>query len=530
MEICNKKILLVCKETYSYPLYYLAQKWMKSNKVAAFFFNPVETMYNSCLLNDTTYYAFKKIQNITIYNSDGPAKAFTDILDSESYDEEWLKHIEERYSHFANVNNQIMSTQFLTRHYHFRNYMYKCTYAQQLNWLILNYKNIINIFDEYKPDVVFDTDSAELARCIIREICYFRNIPYVTVGYARYEFYLMYTFNLNQSTDLSFVESYHKHFASAESNLEDEIKYVSDFRIQSSIMNDMYKNDVTSQYRPDSYWKVFKKIVGEFYYFWNQDITAKNLSLKRSNKVLYNDSLQFLQFFLHYEFLKQRLMKSNPFFKKPVEGENYVYMPLHLIPESSTFSVAPMYVNELTIIEAVSKSLPAGWWLYVKEHQAMLGERATSFYKLVNRLPNVKMVQLNYYQDPKPWIMKSKGVVTISGTTAYEAALLQRHAIVFSDVPFKLIEGIMRCRSFEDLPQLLKNFTTPLDNIKSCAAYIAAVKKMGVSVNIKLLLNEALGDIRNHIEPSKEYRDNLNRLEELLLKGYQYYIDHSCQK
>ena len=223
-------------------------------------------------------------------------------------------------------------------------------------------------------------------------------------------------------------------------------------------------------------------------------------------------------------------MKSNPFFKKPVEGENYVYMPLHLIPESSTFSVAPMYVNELTIIEAVSKSLPAGWWLYVKEHQAMLGERATSFYKLVNRLPNVKMVQLNYYQDPKPWIMKSKGVVTISGTTAYEAALLQRHAIVFSDVPFKLIEGIMRCRSFEDLPQLLKNFTTPLDNIKSCAAYIAAVKKMGVSVNIKLLLNEALGDIRNHIEPSKEYRDNLNRLEELLLKGYQYYIDHSCQK
>ena len=530
MEIHNKKILLVCKETFSYPLYYLAQEWVKNNNIAAFFFNPVETMYHACFLNDTTYYAFKELQEITIYNSDSPAKEFSSILGSDSYDEEWLKRIEDEYCHFANVNNQIMSTQFLTRHYHFRNYMHECTYAQQLNWLILNYKNILNIFDEYKPDVVFDTDNAELARCIVREICYSRKIPYVTVEHSRYEFYKMYTFNLNQSVDSSFVESYHKHLVSAESDLEDEIKYVSDFRAKSSIMHDMYKNDVTSQYKPDSYWKVFKRMVGVFNYFWNQDITAKNYSLKRSNKVLYNDSLQYFRFYLHCESLKQRLMRSNPFFKEPVERENYVYMPLHLIPESTTFSVSPIYVNELTIIEAVSKSLPAGWWLYVKEHQAMLGERATSFYKQVNRLPNVKMVQLNYYQDPKPWIMKSKGVITISGSTAYEAALLQKHAIIFSDVPFKLIEGVIRCRSFEDLPKLLKKLTVSFDNLKSCAAYVAAVKEMGVSINMKLLLNEALENIRNRVEPSKEYRDNLNRLEDLLLKGYQYYIDHLCQK
>lgn len=65
-------------------------------------------------------------------------------------------------------------------------------------------------------------------------------------------------------------------------------------------------------------------------------------------------------------------------------------MPLHLIPESSTFTLAPIYINELSIIEAVSKSLPTGWWLYVKEHQAMLGERGEFFYKAVNKLPNVK--------------------------------------------------------------------------------------------------------------------------------------------
>lgn len=79
-------------------------------------------------------------------------------------------------------------------------------------------------------------------------------------------------------------------------------------------------------------------------------------------------------------------------------------MPLHLIPESTTSILSPFYINELSVIEAVSKSIPAGWFLYVKEHQAMLGERSLSFYKAINKLPNVKMVQLNYYNESKPWI------------------------------------------------------------------------------------------------------------------------------
>jgi len=67
----NKKILVVCKETYSYPLYFLTKKWLKSgNEVAGFFFNPCETKYEKCLLNDITYYAFKKLENIKLFTSD----------------------------------------------------------------------------------------------------------------------------------------------------------------------------------------------------------------------------------------------------------------------------------------------------------------------------------------------------------------------------------------------------------------------------------------------------------------------------
>ena len=314
--------------------------------------------------------------------------------------------------------------------------MHTCTYAQQLLWLELNYKNIISIIDDFEPDFILDTDSAELARTILREVCYKKNIPYVSVEYPRYEFNVGYTYSLGYSLMPTLVKSYRYYESLGDDSLRDEIDYVVDFRNKSSIMHDQYKGDVTSQYKANGLLVTFKRLLGNIKYFYiDQDVKAGCRKLKKSNPLLYNSSFEFIKFFIRYEYTKQKLYRKNKYFQNPIDGEKYVYMPLHLIPESSTFTLAPIYINELSIIEAVSKSLPTGWWLYVKEHQAMLGERGEFFYKAVNKLPNVKMVQLNYYQDPKPWIIKSQGVVTISGTSAYEAAMLGKHAIVFSDVP-----------------------------------------------------------------------------------------------
>lgn len=516
----NKKILVVCKETYSYPLYFLTKKWLKSgSEVAAFFFNPCETKYEKCLLNDITYYAFKKLENIKLFTSDRIADEFTNLLEyKEICDLAYLEHIESKYTHFQNLNCQIMSSQFLTRHYHYRNYMQSCTYVQQINWLILNYKNISNILDEFQPDFILDTDNAELARTILRELCYARKIPYVNIDYPRYEFHKLYSHNLSLKYSNIFEEKY-KYFKSLdESILKESINYVEEFRNKTSIMHAMYINDVTSQYKPDGLFKVFRTLIGKAIYFRKQDAIGNNKAIKASNPLLYPSTKEYLKFYFNYEFRKRRLMGRNKFFHEP-EDVNYLYMPLHLIPESTTFSISPLYVNELTIIEAVSKCLPAGWWLYVKEHQALVGERGTDFYEKVNRLPNVRMVKLNYYHDPKPWISKSQGVVTISGTTAYEAALMGKHSILFADTSFSLIDGIQRVNSFERLPDAISKFKMPLNNRKSCAAYIEAVKHMGYPIDIKVLMNRGEEILRNLDKIDDNYQKNLDNLEQLFVDG-----------
>lgn len=516
----NKRILVVCKETFSYPLQFLVKKWQANNTVAAFFFNPCETKYSKCILNEITYYAYKDIPGLKLYTSDIIAEEFTEKLNSNDIcDQEMLDMIEKEYTHFQNVNNQIISTQFLTRHYHFRNYMHPCTYVQQLNWLILNYKNVISLINEFKPDVVVDTDNAELARTILREVCYKQRIPYINIDYPRYEFYKLYSGNLNLKYSDIFYDTYTKYLNGQESELKEGFEYIEEFRNKTFIMHAMYKGDVTAQYRPDSILTSIKRVYGMARYFLSQDKAGNNKAIKKSNPILYPDSKEYVRFYFNFELNKQRLLRANKYFSAP-EKVKYVYMPLPLIPESTTFSVSPMYVNELTIIEAVSKSLPAGWWLYVKEHQAMVGERGVEFYEKANRLPNVKMVQLNYYEDPKPWISNSQGVVTISGTTAYEAALMGKHSILFADTPFSLIKGIQRLKSFEDLPAAFREFNKPLDNKKSCAAYIEAVKVLGYPINLKLLLNKGEKILRGTELLDEEYQTNLNLLEQLFVDGY----------
>ncbi len=122
MRLQNKRILIISKETYSYPLFFLVKKWLENNVVGAFFFNPPETKYSKCILNDITYYAFRELPGIKLYNSNNIADEFTSMLGKkEICDEAFLGSIEKEYTHYQNINNQIMSTQFFTRHYHYRN-------------------------------------------------------------------------------------------------------------------------------------------------------------------------------------------------------------------------------------------------------------------------------------------------------------------------------------------------------------------------------------------------------------------------
>lgn len=549
----NKKILLICRETYCKPLWFLAEKLKENNEVAAFFIMSSEGSFNKCYYNEHTYYQFKEqLPGVQVMDVKDICDEFIDRMDAwrKKYkitrglkkpvggaagqlpengpmDMKYLEMIEKEYCHFKNLNMQLMASQENTRHYHYRIYWSLTSYEENCLWLELNYKKIIRIFDEFKPDIILDMDNAELQRTILAEVAYKYNVPCMTIEYSKYGYYKYPSFQNSYGIDPYIVDMYEENLKKSDEELREAIDYIEKYRKENSIMNQEFAGSVTSKYERDSLFWIMRVMRGKWNYFWDQDITAHNLKQKKKSKMLYAPSLPYLRHYFETEMIKRKLFVKNKYFEAPVEGEDYVYMPLHLIPESSVFVKASYYVDEANLIEQVSKSLPIGWKLYVKEHQAMLGERALSFYKKVAELHNVRVVQINHYKDPKPWILNAKGVVTITGTAAYESALLGKKSIVFGKVPFSLIEGITCINDFAQLPEAIRSFGE-VDSLHSAAAYLTTVKQAGEPVKIFELMEEAEQIFAGKKERTPEFEKELDVLADFYEKGYETWL--SLQK
>lgn len=66
-------------------------------------------------------------------------------------------------------------------------------------------------------------------------------------------------------------------------------------------------------------------------------------------------------------------------------------------------------------------------------------------------------------------------------------------------------------------------FNNELDNIKSCASYIAAVKRYSYPMNLKLMLNQGLHILRGKADLDKQYQASLDSLEKLYLLAIENY-------
>jgi hypothetical protein len=114
-----------------------------------------------------------------------------------------------------------------------------------------------------------------------------------------------------------------------------------------------------------------------------------------------------------------RLAGVRGVFEKPVSGEQYVLYPLHFQPEASTLVQAPMYLDQLALVQDIARSLPAGHRLYVKEHLSSRGRRPLAYYEQLRSIPSVRLLG----PDENTWdlIHNASAVAVITGTMGWEA-------------------------------------------------------------------------------------------------------------
>ena len=135
-------------------------------------------------------------------------------------------------------------------------------------------------------------------------------------------------------------------------------------------------------------------------------------------------------------FRKYVLKLSNPF-EQAVAGEKYVLFPLHLQPEASTIIMAPEYVDQEVFVKNASRSIPLGYYLYVKEHPNMLGKRPGNYYAKLKENFNVRLIDPS--ADNRKIIDGAELILNLTGTAGLEGALMKKKVINCGLPPFRTI-------------------------------------------------------------------------------------------
>lgn len=133
---------------------------------------------------------------------------------------------------------------------------------------------------------------------------------------------------------------------------------------------------------------------------------------------------------------------------KDVAEKKFVLFTLHKQPEASIDNTGRYYENQIEIIKNIWRILPEDTLLLVKEHSNAIGDRSLDFYKQISAFDQVKFI--DYKSDSYQLVKKAKAVFTISGTVAYEAALMSTPTFTFIPIFFN---GLSLCKhiNYDDL-------------------------------------------------------------------------------
>lgn len=136
-------------------------------------------------------------------------------------------------------------------------------------------------------------------------------------------------------------------------------------------------------------------------------------------------------------------------------GRPFFFYPLHTEPEQALGQISPEFFFQLEAIAIISRDLPAGLLLAVKEVANACGRRPPAFYDQILSFKNV--VMLNLEVPGAEVVRHALGTVTISGTAGLEAALLGKPVISFGrHNPYNGLDHVHVVRDTADVARVIR--------------------------------------------------------------------------
>ena len=194
-------------------------------------------------------------------------------------------------------------------------------------------------------------------------------------------------------------------------------------------------------------------------------------------------SLPFLRIFrqfknFYYNFFLNKIKT------KDLKNLDYFYYGLQVFPEAATLVLGRETPDQLNIIKIISKALPYGKSLIVKEHPHAIGRRSLFFYNKINEIHNVYLIEHN--ENNYDILKKSKGLITISSSLSLEAILMKKPVYIYGDYYLNIDKNVTKINDFNTLKKIL-NKKEKSYNLKSRKSLLYSI--LNNSVYMRNYLN-----------------------------------------
>lgn len=311
------------------------------------------------------------------------------------------------------------------------------------------------IMTEFKPDVFIPPAGQNNMTCpIIEQVCKNHKVLHIIPETVRTQNYMALTDN-RQCTFPQINETYRKLISK-----EPDLDLSAGEKCYEDLVNNLENTkyfDVSNIDHLKSRWLRLRFLYSAIRAIVGQSIRwqSERVSRKRKDTIFKQpDSIKTLLYNIYCGILThyRRLQLLGPkFYSEFDHFQKYVYFPLHNTNEYSTQVQGTMWIDQLPIIEALAKSIPFDWKVVVKEHPGMLlyRIRPKSFYDEIKSYPNVLLIPIDISSNFV--INNAQMVVTIVGTTGWEAIIRGKPVINLEENMFDVLNLSRKCTDFKEL-------------------------------------------------------------------------------
>lgn len=220
-----------------------------------------------------------------------------------------------------------------------------------------------------------------------------------------------------------------------------------------------FRKSITNYNTIKNYRNQFKKsnlelLKASFKFFKEKNRHIKTLYTHRGRtkyRVLLDEIKLKIKRNIRWSYIEKNLDKKLPL------NEKFIYFPLGVDEERNLLIAAPFYTNQIEVIRSIAKSMPIEYKLYVKENpaQEIRFWRSISEYKEITSIPNVRLLHPNL--STENIFEKCSLVITINGSSGFDAAFFGKPSIVFSDLGYSILPFVSKLNCIQELPQLIQN-------------------------------------------------------------------------